>query len=178
MKSKLLLVIFILISNIAFGRFEPQIQQYVDNLKTFKASFLQYNPDGSISSGVLYISKPKYVRLEYYKPYQVIINVNGPFATYYDKELDHAINIPMTNNLFNALRGNYKNVNHNLYYENKKAYLEIDDKENGKIIFKFNVKPLEIEGLDLSNNGSNIEVSFADINYNSPINNKLFYSFD
>ena len=164
--------------SIAFSSSDSGIEHYIKNLRTLKASFLQYNPDGSVVSGALYVSKPKYLRLEYHRPNQIIININAPFITYYDKDLDQAMNVPASDVFIDILKDNYQDLSNNLYYKNKKAYLKLKDKDNGEIIFRFNTEPIEIEGIDMLNNGHNVKISFSDLHYNIPIHNKIFMDFN
>src|SRR5260221_2819576 len=44
------------------------IENYFADLKTFKADFSQKNPDGSVSKGEFYLSRPDKFRLHYKQP--------------------------------------------------------------------------------------------------------------
>lgn len=180
MKNNLLLlfVCLVLASDISFAKNDSGVIDYFQSLKTFKASFLQYNNDGSVSAGVLYVNKPRYLRLEYNYPDQIIINVNGPFVTYYDKDLDQAMNIPATHSLIKVFRNNHRDFGSDLYYKSGKAYISINTDDNSVVIMKFGLEPIQIEGLNILQDGYNVRVVFSNVGYNIPINNGIFSDFE
>ena len=49
------------------------VSQYLTNLKLLKANFLQFNADGTTSSGVILIKRPGRMRFEYYKPDKTLV---------------------------------------------------------------------------------------------------------
>lgn len=50
-----------------------EISSYLNGLSTLKTDFRQINDDGSISTGVLYISRPGKMRFEYDPPEQALV---------------------------------------------------------------------------------------------------------
>ena len=70
-----------------------KIEDYLNNLKTLEASFVQMASNGGTAEGKLYISKPSKIRMEYTSPEPLLIVGNGDYIIYYDKELDQITNI-------------------------------------------------------------------------------------
>src|SRR5258708_34131816 len=62
----------------------PQIEQYVNSLRTVKARFVQSNPNGSIAQGTLYVRRPGRMRFEYDPPSQLKIVADGYQVTMWD----------------------------------------------------------------------------------------------
>lgn len=70
-----------------------KIENYLNNLKTLEAGFVQMASNGGTAEGKIYISKPRKIRMEYTSPEPLLIVGNGDYIIYYDKELDQVTNI-------------------------------------------------------------------------------------
>ncbi len=73
-----------------------RIEAYLNGLKTLKARFLQVAPDGGISNGVAWVSRPGRLRFEYDPPSPFLL-VAGPTGLYFfDSSLRQTSNIPIS----------------------------------------------------------------------------------
>ena len=70
-----------------------KIEDYLNNLRSLKANFIQMASNGGSAEGKVYISKPSKLRMEYTAPEPLLIVGNGDYIIYYDKELDQITNI-------------------------------------------------------------------------------------
>lgn len=70
-----------------------QIEDYLNNIKTLSATFVQTASNGSSAEGKIYIAKPNKIRMEYNDPTSVLIVGDGSFIVYNDKELDQVTHI-------------------------------------------------------------------------------------
>ena len=70
-----------------------EIENYLNNIKTLHASFVQTASNGNTSEGKIYIAKPNKIRMEYNDPVNVSIVGDGNFIVYHDKELDQVTHI-------------------------------------------------------------------------------------
>ena len=70
-----------------------KIENYLNNLKSLEAGFVQMSSNGGTAEGKIYISKPSKIRMEYTAPEPLLIVGNGDYIIYYDKELDQITNI-------------------------------------------------------------------------------------
>ena len=66
------------------------VSQYLTNLKLLKANFLQFNADGTTSSGVIFIKRPGRMRFEYYKPDKTLALVSAGALAIFDPKGDEA----------------------------------------------------------------------------------------
>ena len=66
------------------------IEKYLDGLKTMKARFLQMSSDGDYSEGMIYLSRPGRIRIEYDPPSPILIIADGSNLIYIDKEINQA----------------------------------------------------------------------------------------
>ncbi len=70
-----------------------KIENYLNNLSSLKAGFVQMASNGGTAEGKIYISKPSKIRMEYTAPEPLLIVGNGDYIIYNDKELDQITNI-------------------------------------------------------------------------------------
>jgi len=99
-----------------------QIENYLNEVKTLKASFVQTASNGNIAEGLLYVEKPNKVRMEYNEPTNVLIVGNGDYIVYNDKDLEQITNIdyediPASLILANDIKIDGKQLKVSNYYE-------------------------------------------------------------
>ena len=70
-----------------------RIENYLNNLQSLRAGFVQMSSNGGTAEGKIYISKPSKIRMEYTAPDEILIVGNGDYIIYNDKELDQVTNI-------------------------------------------------------------------------------------
>ena len=62
----------------------PEIEKYLNSIRTVKARFVQSNPNGSVVLGTLYVRRPGRMRFEYDAPSQLKIVADGMQVTMWD----------------------------------------------------------------------------------------------
>jgi outer membrane lipoprotein-sorting protein len=72
-----------------------RIEAYLDSLKNLKARFLQVAPDGTVSEGNAYLSRPGRMRFEYDKPSPFLLVAGFGSAVFYDKQLNQTTSVPL-----------------------------------------------------------------------------------
>ena len=65
-----------------------RVEDYLNDLTTFKADFVQINPDGATVTGELYYQRPDKMRLDYDPPSPILIISDGWWVIYYDRQLE------------------------------------------------------------------------------------------
>ena len=131
-----------------------QIEDYLNNIKTLQASFVQTASNGGMSEGKLYIQKPNKIRMEYNPPVDVDIIGDGDYIVYNDKELDQVTNIdyddiPASLILANDVKLDGKEFRVTDYYHDNgitKITVQYMEKEDiGPISLTFNNNPFELK---------------------------------
>lgn len=61
-----------------------EISRYLDSFRTAQAEFTQINPDGTISTGTLYIKRPGRIRFEYAPPEEALVMAGGGSVAVFD----------------------------------------------------------------------------------------------
>jgi outer membrane lipoprotein-sorting protein len=62
----------------------PEVERYVNSIRTVQARFVQSNPNGSVVQGTLYIRRPGRMRFEYDAPSKLKIVADGSQVTLWD----------------------------------------------------------------------------------------------
>ncbi len=62
----------------------PDVERYINSIRTLQARFVQSNPNGSVVQGTLYVSRPGRMRFEYDAPSQLKIVADGTQVTMWD----------------------------------------------------------------------------------------------
>lgn len=70
-------------------------EAYLDSVRTLRSRFLQIAPDGSIAQGMLYISRPDRLRIEYDGPVPFLMVATGIWLILYDGELQQTSYLPL-----------------------------------------------------------------------------------
>jgi outer membrane lipoprotein-sorting protein len=65
-----------------------RVEDYLNDLSTLKADFVQINPDGGTITGELYYQRPDKMRLDYDPPSEILIISDGWQIVYYDRRLE------------------------------------------------------------------------------------------
>ena len=65
-----------------------RVEDYLNDLTTLKADFVQINPDGGTVTGELYYQRPDKMRLDYDPPSEILIISDGWWVIYYDRQLE------------------------------------------------------------------------------------------
>ncbi len=99
-----------------------KIENYLNNISTLEAGFVQMSSNGGSAEGKIYIEKPSKIRMEYTAPDQLLIVGNGEYIIYNDKELDQITNIdykdiPATMILSNKIKFDGKNLKVTDFYK-------------------------------------------------------------
>lgn len=62
----------------------PEVEAYINSIRTLQARFVQSNPNGSNVQGTLYVSRPGKMRFQYDPPSQLKIVADGRQVTMWD----------------------------------------------------------------------------------------------
>ena len=160
------------------------VSQYLTNLKLLKAKFLQFNADGTTSSGVIFIKRPGRMRFEYYKPDKTLVLVSAGALAIFDPKGDKApITYPIKNNPISLILKSEVNllnsgIVENYKVSNEEAILTISDPkkpERGSVELMFTGAKPELANFTVKNeNGSSTALFLEDIEYPQKINETLF----
>ena len=161
-----------------------KIENYLNNIKTLEASFVQTASNGTVSEGMLYIAKPSKIRMEYAAPTSVLIVGNGDYVVFNDKELDQITNIdyddiPATMILANNIKIDNENLKVTDFYKDAgitSITLEYgNNKDVGPITLVFNNQPFELKQWKIVDPQSvEVTLSLYNTTEDKPLDESLF----
>ena len=161
-----------------------QIEDYLNNVKTLKASFVQTASNGSTSEGTMIVEKPNKIRMEYKEPTNVLIVGDGDHIIYNDKDLDQVTNIdyedvPASLILANNIKIDDKQIKVSNYYEDSGSTvvtLRYPSKpEIAPITMTFTNQPFALRQWSIVDpQGIEVIVSLYDVETDIPLDESLF----
>lgn len=75
------------------------VQNYLQNLHTLRAKFVQTAPDGTQTNGDFMLKRPGRMRFDYADPVTDFIVADGRFIYYYDGQMRETSNAPISHSL-------------------------------------------------------------------------------
>jgi outer membrane lipoprotein-sorting protein len=164
------------------------VQDYLSKVRSFRANFIQVNPESSlVSSGEIIFSKPGRLKMSYSEPFKIDYYINDNDVTQYDHDLDEVTRgdapenplkillydgVTLVKNDFLSLSNITEDANTiNIFMINKTS----DIKEISGLILKFNKLPLQLSGIErVDNEGQRTETNFTSVNINVDIEDSEF----
>jgi outer membrane lipoprotein-sorting protein len=183
------LFVFITIINICFisnAKTIEDVENYLNDIKTFRANFLQLDSLGNITEGKILISKPGKFKWDYSsQPIQIISD--GKTIVFYDKELEQSSFLDIEDSIASLLAEADINLKKDLnileFITNESGTFITVSKPNKKDVKQMKLyfqhdsfKITKIDVLDYNNN--KIEINFFDIEINNKIANSEFIIID
>ena len=116
-----------------------RIENYLNNLKSLQADFVQMSSNGATAEGKIYIAKPSKIRMEYTAPEELLIVGNGDYIIYNDLELDQITNIdyddiPATVILSNKIKFDGENLKvTDFYKDNGQTSITVEMPKNSAV---------------------------------------------
>ena len=161
-----------------------EIENYLNNIKTLQASFVQTASNGNTSEGKIYIAKPNKIRMEYSEPVNVSIIGDGNFIVYHDKELDQVTHIdyddvPASLILANDIKIDGKKIKITDFYKDSgttEAVVEYEvNGETHPITLVFNNNPFELKQWKITDpQGIEISVFLYNMEQDKDLDETLF----
>jgi len=165
----------------------PQIELYLNNLKTVKSDFLQTANDGTQLEGQFFLKRPGKLRFQYAPPLKDFIVADGLFIYFYDAEMEQQSHTTIGNSLADfILRKNIKLSGDVRVSDYKMAggLLQVtlrsaEDPESGSLTLGFQPKPLELKKWRVVDaQGYVTEIELLNLKKDLKLNNKLFHYID
>ena len=156
------------------------VKQYLKNLNTLEASFIQISSDGDIKRGKIFFNLPGKLRIDYIEPDDLLITSNGFWLTVQNKKLKQTNNIPLERtplNLFLNKKFNFEN-NPNINFKIENNVITLTFFENlkaSKFELEFNSNPLRLRKWVIIDEFENkTSVMLQNIKMNVKLSNKIF----
>lgn len=73
-----------------------KVETYLNGITTAEADFTMVSPDGQVSHGIFYLSRPGKLRFEYVEPKGNLLVADGDYIIYWDAQQKEASNAPIS----------------------------------------------------------------------------------
>ena len=156
------------------------VKEYLKNLNTLEASFIQISSDGDVKRGKIFFNLPGKLRIDYSEPDDLLITSNGFWLTVQNKKLNQTNNIPLERtplNLFLNKKFNFEdNSNIKFKIENNVITLTFfGDQKDSKFELEFNSNPVRLRKWVIIDEFENkTSVMLQNVEMGVKLSNKIF----
>jgi hypothetical protein len=161
-----------------------QIENYLNNIKSLNANFIQQANGGEVSNGKFFLSRPGKMRVEYEKTTPVLIIANGNVLAYTDLELEETSYLStnstpasfLTRKIFSFSAKDVEVTN----FEKSANLIKVgivkkNKKEAGVFSLIFVASPLKFVKMEVKNDLEEItKITFTTMRLDELIDDKMF----
>ncbi|HYX02559.1 MAG TPA: outer-membrane lipoprotein carrier protein LolA [Reyranella sp.] len=161
----------------------PEIERYINSMRTLKARFVQSNPNGGIAQGTLYVRRPGRMRFEYDPPSQLKIVADGFQVTMWDNATKDFGQWPIGWTAASFLVKDPLTLSGDLRVEKldrvkgllEMTVIQTKKPQDGRVIVRFSENPMALRGWTvIDQRGSQVTVSLADVQTGMQLADSLF----
>ena len=158
------------------------VKEYLRDLNTLEANFIQINSDGDTKRGKIFLNLPGKLRIDYKEPDDLLITSNGFWLTVQNKKLKQTNNLPLDRtplNLFLTKKFKFED-NSNIKFKTENEVITLtffgDEKvKESKFELEFNSNPLKLRKWIIIDEFENkTSVMLQNIKLDVKLSNKIF----
>ena len=162
-----------------------EVKEYLKNLNTLEANFIQISSDGDIKRGKIFLSLPGKLRIDYTEPDDLLITSNGFWLTVQNQKLKQTNNLPLERTPLNSFlnkKFNFEN-NSNIKFEIENDVITLSFFEDEKVkISKFELQfysnPIRLKKWVIIDEFENkTSVMLQNIKMDIKLSNKIFIPY-
>lgn len=170
------------IVDVAPGRLQ-RLEDYLNELTTLVADFVQIAPDGSLASGKFFLARPGRVRWQYDPPVPLLILVNDGMLMHYDLELEEVSHVPADETLAAFIAKDHVSLSEDVYvldYREGAGTIRVTLAQKGKedigtLTLVFDDNPLQLRKTEVTNGvGETTTVSLNNPQEGVELDDQLF----
>jgi outer membrane lipoprotein-sorting protein len=161
------------------------VERYLNSIRTFKARFVQSNPNGSIAQGNLYVWRPGRMRFEYDPPSQLKIVADGYQVTMWDPATKDFGQWPIGWTAASWLAKDPIKLSGDVLQVEKfergsNGLLELTmsqarKPQDGKVIVRFSENPMALQGWTIiDSRGQRVNIALTNVQPNLQLTESLF----
>ncbi|HVY13293.1 MAG TPA: outer membrane lipoprotein carrier protein LolA [Alphaproteobacteria bacterium] len=130
-----------------------RVQDYLNNIRTLKAEFMQTLSNGSTTNGTLFIKRPGKMRLQYAPPNRDLLVADGTFVHAWDSQAHTSSSVPLGRSLADIILRDPLKLSGDIRVKEVRYYpqmLEIDitqanDPASGTLTLELQDNPLQLK---------------------------------
>jgi outer membrane lipoprotein-sorting protein len=161
----------------------PEIEQYINSIRTLQARFVQNNPNGSVVQGTLYLRRPGRMRFEYDAPSKLKVVADGTQVTLWDPATRDFGQWPIGWTAASFLVRDQLRLSGDLTVQSLQrtgnglelTVVQTKKPQDGKIIVRLAENPLALRGWSIiDNRGNKVDVALVDVRSGVQLADSLF----
>jgi chaperone LolA len=161
----------------------PEVERYINSIRTAQARFVQSNPNGSVVQGTLYLRRPGRMRFEYDAPSKLKIVADGTQVTLWDPATRDFGQWPIGWTAATFLVREPLNLSGDLTVESVQrtgdglqlTIVQTRKPQEGKIMVRLAENPLTLRGWSIiDNRGNKVDVTLTDLKTGGQLADSLF----
>jgi outer membrane lipoprotein-sorting protein len=162
----------------------PEVENYINSIRTLQARFVQSNPNGSVVQGTLYISRPGRLRFQYDPPSQLKIVADGTQVTLWDPANKDFGQWPIGWTAASFLVKNPLKLSGDITVEAQQrtpegllalTLVQTRKPQEGKIIVRLSENPMQLRGWTIiDNRGNKVDVTLTGLQTGMQLADSLF----
>ena len=158
------------------------VKEYLNDLNTLEANFIQISNDGDIKTGKVFFNLPGKLRIDYTNPNDLLITSNGFWLTIQNKKLKQTNNLPLEKtplSLFLNKKFDFEN-NSKIQFKIENDIIVLtffgnEQEKEPKFQLEFNSNPLRLRKWIITDEFENkTSVMLQDIKKGIKLSNKIF----
>lgn len=162
----------------------PEIENYINSIRTLEARFVQSNPNGSILQGTLYVRRPGRMRFQYDPPSQLKIVADGTQVTMWDPATHDFGQWPIGWTAASFLVKEPLKLSGDLTVQSlnrtadgliEATIVQTRKPQEGKVIVRFAENPMALRGWSIvDNRGNKVDVALTQVQTGVQLADSLF----
>lgn len=161
----------------------PEVEKYINSIRTFQARFIQTSPNGSIVQGDLYVRRPGRMRFAYDAPSQLKVVADGTQVTMWDPQTKDFGQWPLGLTAASFLVKEPFLLSGDITVESMQrannelqlTLVQTRKPQEGKVIVRLSENPMQLRGWTIvDNRGNRVAVSLAEFKSGQPLADSLF----
>jgi len=162
----------------------PEVERYVNSIRTIQARFVQSNPNGSVVQGTLYIRRPGRMRFEYDAPSKLKVVADGTQVTLWDPATRDFGQWPIGWTAASFLVKEPLRLSGDLTVESQQrnadgqlvlTMVQTRKPQEGKVIVRLADNPVALRGWTIiDNRGNKVDVALTDVRIGVQLADSLF----
>jgi len=162
----------------------PDVERYINSIRTAQARFVQSNPNGSVVQGTLYIRRPGRMRFEYDAPSKLKIVADGTQVTMWDPNTKDFGQWPIGWTAATFLVKEPLQLSGDLTVQAAQrdangllalTLVQTRKPQEGKVIVRVSENPMQLRGWSIiDNRGNKVDVTLTDLRTGVQLADSLF----
>src|SRR5271170_987423 len=163
------------------------IEKYLNGLTTAQADFSFAAPDGTVTHGVFYLSRPSKLRFEYTEPKGNLLIADGDYVIYWDAQQKEQSNLPISSTPLDFLLRPKVSLTDGVKvtaFEHSAGVIRATlvrskSEGDGSVTVAFGDNPIELRGWRLvDGQGQTTDVTFSNWKFGMSLDPVLFHFVD